>query len=177
MITFVMPIFITAAVASTLLGLLYKTIARAYIKNALKDTDFKAIAASKPVQEAINAHIENINLEDKIQGALNKRLDTLLDVFKNEIPMASMVLTPVLTEKLNKLASKELIKIIPEIKASIAGQALLIDDALCNKLKTINPDLLIEAFFPSTATVCGLVFAGIALLGTLQQLLQRFYAS
>lgn len=60
--------------------------------------------------------VGGVDWEAEMAPFLDKKLENLVYVFKQQIPMAAMVLTPALTEKLNVLAKQEILKIAPDLK-------------------------------------------------------------
>ena len=56
-------------------------------------------------------------LEKKIDGALDRKVDQVFDVLKREIPMGATFITGTLEEKLKFKASKEVKKLVPDLKS------------------------------------------------------------
>jgi len=94
--------------------------------------------------------LDKIEWQNEIQGLLEKRLELLVLIFKQQIPMASMVLTPTLTEKLNLLATQEIIKIVPDLKRLLAEklQNGFLKDTLATKMIGLDLHKFEQIYFP-----------------------------
>ena len=63
--------------------------------------------------------IENLNFREEFDLLVDKHLDALVIIFKNQIPMASMFLTDSLTQKLKTKTKEEMLNMVPELKQKI----------------------------------------------------------
>lgn len=127
----------------------------------------KAIIDGNELEKVIEGSVDNENFEKEVDGIIDEKLDDLVLVFKQQIPMGSTFLVGPLVEKLKGSAKKEIIKIVPDMK-----------DRLMRRMKSQkNGDLLAEKLFESiTWSFCkpitlkiGGIAAGIgAILGMIQ---------
>jgi len=82
----------------------------------------KLLLTSKKLQEKIG---KRIDLSEASENLIDERLDRLVEVFKEEIPMASMFLKGSLVEKLKKPAKKELLEALPELKNKMFSPSVI----------------------------------------------------
>jgi hypothetical protein len=71
------------------------------------------------LEAMIRDGVAAINLPEELEGLLEPQLDKLVTAFKLQIPMASMFLTPTLTDKIKDIARSEIIKMLPDIESKI----------------------------------------------------------
>ena len=81
-------------------------------------TLFITLSWAKRKQEKL----KNIDFHEDLDLLLEKHLDELVIIFKNQIPMANMFLTPPLVLKLKTKTKEEMLKMVPELKTKIFSQ-------------------------------------------------------
>lgn len=78
------------------------------VKNELKELEIK-----------IRHKLEAVNFQSEAALLLDERLDRLIFTLRQEIPMASLVLSGKLIQKLKTQAQDEILKIMPELKQKL----------------------------------------------------------
>ncbi len=68
------------------------------------------------------AHLESLDIEKPVEGLLDERLFAAVNGFKEQIPMASMFLNDAMTEKISGKLKREVVKMLPELKAKLSAQ-------------------------------------------------------
>lgn len=96
------------------------------------------------VEGLLKNEISKIDWEANISPLLHKKMERLFELFKQQIPMASMVITPQLTAKLTDLATPELLKLVPELQDMLMNKvnAETIKEKISEKLSSIDSVVL-----------------------------------
>lgn len=113
------------------------------------------------IEELVQSEISKIDWEKGLSPLLQKKMEHLLDLFKQQIPMAAMIITPQLTVKLTDLATPELLKLVPELQTMLLDKidADKIKERICEKLSEIAPQTVhqIAAPFLLKACICACI--------------------
>ncbi len=88
-----------------------------YLKNILSNF------IANQQQEVLNK-IDLEGTDQEITNLINQQLDSLVILFKKEIPIAAFYLTNQLIEKLKDKARVEMIKMAPDLKKRVVGPIL-----------------------------------------------------
>jgi hypothetical protein len=72
--------------------------------------------AMDSLEEQLHRKLENADIQADVDALLEQRLDALILIFKQQIPMASMLLSGALAEKFKGQAKEEILKMLPGLK-------------------------------------------------------------
>ena len=84
---------------------------------------FKKVNATSIKKELVNKILQS-DLSVGIEPLLDKRLDLVVENFKQEIPMASMFLSGALANKFKNKGKSEILKMLPEVKTFLIEKFL-----------------------------------------------------
>ena len=74
--------------------------------------------------EELSSKLEAIDIETEVQQLLNRRIDVVLERFKEKTPMVSLVLNEGVTTKIKRLVIEEVVDELPVWKKSLAEKVV-----------------------------------------------------
>lgn len=104
-------------------------------KRLFKDT-VRELVTSREIYEVLGAGLNKEKFENEVEEVIDDKLDDLVLVFKQQIPMASTFLVGPLVDKLKKSAKLEILKIVPDIREKLMKRmkADHVDERVIDKL-------------------------------------------
>jgi hypothetical protein len=118
-----------------------------------KEAVIKEAAASlfktAEISKMVESKLDNDLFDAEIEELIDQKLDDLVIVFKQQIPMASTFLVGNLVEKLKASAKNEIIKMVPDMKGKLMQRAKreLDPDSLLADVATIVDGERFERYF------------------------------
>ncbi|MEM1282526.1 MAG: hypothetical protein AAGG81_03130 [Chlamydiota bacterium] len=94
------------------------------------------LVKSREIYEVLEQQIDKEIFESEVEEVIDDKLDDLVLVFKQQIPMASTFLVGSFVEKLKKSAKLEILKIVPDIREKFVNRMKVghFDEQVVDKL-------------------------------------------
>jgi hypothetical protein len=126
-----------------------------------------SILCDADISQILSSKLDTDLLDDEVEAVVDKKLDDLVLIFKQQIPMASAFLSGSLVGKLKSSAKVELLKDVPELKKRFIERMKneLDDGTVVEELKDKLTWLCCRSFLMKVGGVACMIGA---LLGLLQ---------